>query len=62
VKTASRSPRKRKLNFQSKDFSLSHAKTYLGRLIDKAGKGETVYIVRGQRNPSVMADLANNSG
>ena len=29
-------------------FTLSHAKTYLGRLIDKAGRGEAVYIARGQ--------------
>ena len=31
----------------SQSFTLSHAKTYLGRLVDKAMKGETVYIVRG---------------
>ena len=43
------SPRKQKLNFQLEVFTLSHAKTYLGRLIDKAGRGETVYIVRGQQ-------------
>jgi hypothetical protein len=30
-------------------FSLSHAKTYLGRLLEKAGNGELVYIVRGQQ-------------
>jgi hypothetical protein len=30
-------------------FTLSLAKTFLGRLIDKAGKGETVYILRGHR-------------
>jgi len=33
---------------KSHTFSLSNAKTYLGRLIEKARKGETVYIVRGQ--------------
>ena len=43
-----RYPRKSKVNFQTDVFTLSHAKTYLGRLIDKAGKGETVYILRGE--------------
>jgi hypothetical protein len=33
---------------QSNSFSLSNAKTYLGRLVEKASKGETVYIVRGE--------------
>ena len=28
---------------------MSTAKTYLGRLIDKASKGEVVYILRGQQ-------------
>ena len=28
---------------------MSRAKTYLGRLVEKAGNGEAVYIVRGQR-------------
>ena len=32
----------------STTFSLSTAKTYLGRLTDKAMKGEPVYIVRGE--------------
>lgn len=41
--------RKPKINIQSQLFSLSHAKTYLGRLVEKAGRGETVYIVRGHR-------------
>jgi hypothetical protein len=40
-------PRRRTLN-QTQSFNLSTAKTYLGRLIDKASKGEPVYIVRGQ--------------
>jgi len=39
----------RKLNFQSQTFTLSNAKTYLGRLIEKAVKGEPVYITRGQQ-------------
>lgn len=34
---------------QSQQFTLSKAKTYLGRLMEKAGRGETVYIVKGQR-------------
>jgi len=28
---------------------LSNAKTYLGRLVEKAGRGEAVYIVTGRR-------------
>jgi len=28
---------------------LSNAKTYLGRLVEKASRGETVYIVAGRR-------------
>ncbi len=30
-------------------FTLSNAKTYLGRLVEKAGHGETVYIIKGHR-------------
>ena len=41
--------RKRKLNMESQMFTLSNAKTYLGRLMEKAGRGETVYIVKGHR-------------
>ena len=37
-----------KINVGSQVFTLSDAKTYLGRLIDKASRGETVYILRGQ--------------
>jgi hypothetical protein len=48
MKISSHSPRKRKVNLQSDSFSLSNAKTYLGRLMEKASKGETVYIVRGE--------------
>jgi hypothetical protein len=50
MKTASR-PRlgKGKVNLQSQLFTLSNAKTYLGRLMEKAGRGETVYIVRGRQ-------------
>jgi hypothetical protein len=48
MKVANHSPRRRKVNFQSDSFSLSNAKTYLGRLVEKAGKGQTVYIFRGE--------------
>jgi|SRR5665213_1188996 len=41
--------RKQKVNMQSQLFSLSNAKTYLGRLMEKASRGETVYIVRGRQ-------------
>ncbi len=37
-----------RVNLRSESFSLSKAKTYLGRLIDKASKGQPVYIVRGE--------------
>ena len=40
--------KKRKINLRSESFSLSNAKTYLGRLLEKASKGQTVYIVRGE--------------
>ncbi|HEY1717908.1 MAG TPA: hypothetical protein VGH42_06390 [Verrucomicrobiae bacterium] len=50
MKIASRSrSRKTKVNLQSQLFTLSNAKTYLGRLMEKAGQGETVYIVKGHR-------------
>jgi hypothetical protein len=50
MKIASRSrARKAKVNLQSQLFTLSNAKTYLGRLMEKAGRGETVYIVKGHR-------------
>jgi hypothetical protein len=39
----------KKVNLQSQLFSLSNAKTYLGRLMEKAGRGERVYIVKGHR-------------
>jgi len=48
MKVANHLSRKRKVNFQSESFSLSNAKTYLGRLLEKASKGEPVYIVRGE--------------
>jgi hypothetical protein len=50
MKIASRSrSRNTKENLQSQLFSLSNAKTYLGRLMEKASRGETIYIVRGHR-------------
>ncbi|MGA2246627.1 MAG: hypothetical protein ABSH48_16670 [Verrucomicrobiota bacterium] len=41
--------RKQKVKLRSQLFTLSTAKTYLGRLLEKAVRGETVYIVTGQR-------------
>jgi hypothetical protein len=49
MKVARRLLKKSRVNFQGESFSLSHAKTYLGRLMEKAAKGETVYIMRGPR-------------
>ena len=49
MKVANHPARKQRVNLQSDSFSLSHAKTYLGRLVEKAGKGEAVYILRGQK-------------
>jgi len=34
---------------RSQTFTLSNAKTYLGRLVAKASRGETVYIITGRR-------------
>ena len=48
MKVASRLARTPKVNLKSECFTLSKAKTYLGRLIDKASRGETVYIVSGE--------------
>ena len=42
-------PRKQKTNSHSQLFTLSNAKTYLGRLMEKAGRGETIYIVKGHQ-------------
>jgi len=50
MKVASRSrSRKAKVNLRAQLFTLSNAKTYLGRLMEKAGHGEPVYIVKGHR-------------
>ena len=48
MKVANRSLRRRKVNFRSESFGLSNAKTYLGRLVEKASKGQAVYIMRGE--------------
>ena len=40
---------KGKINLKLQTFTLSNAKTYLGRLMDKASRGEPVYIVKGQQ-------------
>ena len=48
MKVPNRASRTPKVNLRGESFNLSNAKTYLGRLIEKAGKGETVYIVRGE--------------
>jgi hypothetical protein len=45
--TATQRARKQKFNRQSQTFTLSCAKTYLGRLMKKAMSGEPVYIIRG---------------
>jgi hypothetical protein len=35
-------------NDRSDTYSLSHAKAYLGRLTEKASRGESVYIIHGR--------------
>ncbi len=50
MKVATRARRTGKLGerqSRSNTYSLSTAKSYLGRLVDKARKGEAVYILRG---------------
>src|SRR4051812_47203808 len=50
MKVAARTrARKMRVDLDSQLFSLSSAKTYLGRLVEKASRGETIYIVRGHR-------------
>jgi hypothetical protein len=50
MKVAERGPFvKVKATLRGQVFSLSQAKTYLGRLIEKAHKGERVYILKGHR-------------
>lgn len=47
MNVANRPLRRRKVNLRADSFSLRNAKTYLGRLVEKARKGQTVYILRG---------------
>src|SRR5882762_901409 len=49
MRTGYQSRRKSRINLQSDVFTLSHAKTYLGRLIDRAAEGQAIYITRGQQ-------------
>jgi hypothetical protein len=49
MKATNRRPRRTKPDLRAESFSLSSAKNYLGRLMEKAGRGETVYILRGER-------------
>src|SRR5437588_4498375 len=44
----SRSP-KSAINLNGQSFTLSKAKTYMSRLVEKVAKGETVYILKGQQ-------------
>ena len=37
------------INLRAQSFTLSKAKTYLSRLVEKVAKGETVYILKGQQ-------------
>lgn len=50
---ARRSPSPRRLagqaNLDSETYTLSHAKAYLGRLIEKAEQGRDIFIVRGRK-------------
>lgn len=47
--TRPRRARNKRVDGPAQTFTLSHAKTYLGRLVEKAAKGETVYIAKGRR-------------
>jgi hypothetical protein len=49
IRAGSGRPKRPKINLRSQTFTLSNTKTYLGRLMQKASRGETVYIVRGRR-------------
>src|SRR5258708_37183559 len=48
MKVAKGLSRPARLNLKPDSFPLNKAKTYRGRLMDKASRGETVYIVRGE--------------
>lgn len=46
MKTALKKSRgKPKIDLRSQSYTLSNAKTYLGRLVEKASRGEAVYII-----------------
>ena len=47
LKSRRRTRRPATKRFKQKEFSLSNAKTFLGRLLDKAKRGEEVVIYRG---------------
>lgn len=47
--TMLRRSRRQTIDWRSQTFTLSNAKTYLGRLIERAAKGEIVYIAKGRR-------------
>ena len=38
--------RSRSINLRAQSFTLNKAKTYLGRVVEKVAKGETVYILK----------------
>jgi hypothetical protein len=44
-----------KINLRPQTFSLSNAKTYLGRLIEKASRGEAIYIIKGRQRYVLQA-------
>lgn len=41
-------PKRSRFHARAESYSLSHAKAYLGRLTEKAIKGEAVYIIHGR--------------
>lgn len=47
-KSATASPKRSGFNDRAETYSLSRAKAYLGRLTEKAVRGETVYIIHGR--------------
>jgi hypothetical protein len=49
MKASKRRNQKVPARLKAVTFSLSDAKTHLGRLLEKAGRGEAVYIARGER-------------
>ena len=49
MKTASRPGRQKRFDASSPVYALSVAKTFLGRLAEKASQGQAVYIAKGHR-------------